>query len=106
MDESSVWLSLWSGAASACVPTARPPSANLTVGHTGKSNTPLPEHMVPVIDKASMVNLLSAYRLVRMLPDVARVLWVGDEAQLPPVGSGLVLHALMNSELRRFDCSK
>ena len=106
MDESTAWLSLWSVAASACVPVARPLLAKLTVDHTGKSSTQLPEHMVPVIDKASMVDLLSAYRLVRMLPDAARVLWVGDEAQLPPVGPGLVFDALMNSELRRFDCLK
>ena len=71
--------------------------AKLLVDHTGKSRTLLPEHMVLVIDEASMVDLLSAYRLVRMLPDAARVLWVGDEAQLPPVGPELVFHALMNT---------
>ena len=34
--------------------------AKLIVDHTGKSNTPLPEHMVLLIDEVSMVDLLSA----------------------------------------------
>lgn len=59
----------------------------------------LPEHLLLVIDEASMVDLLTAFRLVDVLPDSARMLWVGDEAQLPPVGAGLVFHALMQAGL-------
>ena len=48
-----------------------------------------------VIDEASMVDLATAHALVRRMPDGARLLFVGDEAQLPPVGFGLVYHALV-----------
>ena len=67
--------------------------------HRGKNGRKLPEHLLLVIDEASMVDLLTAYRLVDVLPDSVRMLWVGDEAQLPPVGPGLVFHALMQAGL-------
>ncbi len=48
-----------------------------------------------VVDEASMVDLASAYRLLdRMLPG-ARLLLVGDERQLPPIGFGVVYHRLV-----------
>lgn len=53
-----------------------------------------PEHAVVVIDEASMVDLPSAYRVIRQLPSVWRVVLVGDPHQLPPVGPGLLLHEL------------
>ena len=59
----------------------------------------LPEHLLLIIDEASMVDLFSAYRLVRVLPEAARLLFVGDEAQLPPVGPGSVFHALIGAGL-------
>ena len=67
--------------------------------HRGKNDRKLPEHLLLVIDEASMVDLLTAFRLVDVLPESARMLWVGDEAQLPPVGPGLVFHALMQAGL-------
>lgn len=48
-----------------------------------------------VIDEASMVDLPSAYELVTRMPQGARLLLVGDEAQLPPVGFGLIYHRLV-----------
>jgi exodeoxyribonuclease V alpha subunit len=48
-----------------------------------------------VIDEASMVDLSTAYELVRRFPRGTRLLLVGDEAQLPPVGFGLVYHRLV-----------
>ncbi|WP_162003504.1 AAA family ATPase [Microvirga tunisiensis] len=51
-----------------------------------------PESLV-VIDESSMVDLPNLYRLLRHLPDGCRLLLVGDEAQLGPIGFGLTLHA-------------
>ena len=65
-----------------------------------------PESLV-VVDEASMVDLPTVYSMLRWLPDGARLLLVGDPAQLPPIGFGLVLHALVEEpavpkvELRR-----
>ena len=51
---------------------------------------------VLVLDEASMVDIITMYRIVHLLPDHARILMVGDPHQLMPVGPGLVLHALVN----------
>jgi exodeoxyribonuclease V alpha subunit len=48
-----------------------------------------------VIDEASMVDLAAFYRLSKVLPHAARLLLVGDPAQLPPIGAGLVFHRLV-----------
>lgn len=47
-----------------------------------------------VVDEASMVDLLTFYRLVQKLPEQAQLILVGDPYQLPPIGAGLILHAL------------
>lgn len=49
---------------------------------------------VLVIDEASMVDILTMYRLCHALPDHAKLLMVGDTGQLMPVGPGLVFHDL------------
>ena len=54
----------------------------------------LDEPFVLVIDEASMVDILTMYRLCHALPDHARLLMVGDTGQLMPVGPGLVFHDL------------
>ena len=51
---------------------------------------------VVVVDEASMVDIISMYRLCSMLPTHVRLLLAGDPFQLMPVGPGLVLHALVN----------
>jgi exodeoxyribonuclease V alpha subunit len=43
-----------------------------------------------VVDEASMVDLPLMYSLLRVIPEDARILLVGDPAQLPPIGMGLV----------------
>lgn len=48
-----------------------------------------------VIDEASMVDLPTVMAIVRRMPLGGRILFVGDEAQLPPVGFGLVYHRLV-----------
>jgi exodeoxyribonuclease V alpha subunit len=54
-----------------------------------------PESML-VIDEASMLDLPTFYRILRQVPSEARILLVGDPGQLPPIGFGLVLHALVD----------
>ncbi|MCF5711036.1 AAA family ATPase [Pseudomonas tremae] len=47
-----------------------------------------------VIDEASMLDLVTFYRLVQKLPPECQVILVGDPYQLPPIGAGLILHVL------------
>lgn len=48
-----------------------------------------------VIDEGSMVDLATWRRILRLLPTGARLVAVGDVAQLPPVGLGQVFHDLV-----------
>ncbi|MGY3617758.1 AAA family ATPase [Bradyrhizobium sp. USDA 10063] len=48
-----------------------------------------------VVDEASMVDLPALHALVKRLRPASRLLLVGDEAQLPPIGVGLVFHKLV-----------
>ena len=50
---------------------------------------------VLVVDEASMVDIISMSRLCEVLPAHVRLLLVGDQHQLMPVGPGLVLHCVM-----------
>ncbi|MCA2008527.1 AAA family ATPase [Tritonibacter mobilis] len=47
-----------------------------------------------LIDESSMLDLATMYRLLRLLPETTRILFVGDPGQLPPVDFGLILHVL------------
>ena len=60
--------------------------------HTGKV---LSEPCVVVVDEASMVDIITMYRLCELLSPCVRLVLAGDPAQLMPVGPGLVLHALI-----------
>ncbi len=51
-------------------------------------------HLV-LIDEASMLDLVSAHALLRLMPPGARLLLVGDDGQLPPVGFGVIYHRLV-----------
>ncbi|GGD61626.1 AAA family ATPase [Lacimicrobium alkaliphilum] len=66
----------------------------------------IPAHLLFVIDEASMVDLLSMYRLTGLLPQATRILFVGDTAQLPPVSAGLVFHALKDTAIPFFNLSQ
>jgi exodeoxyribonuclease V alpha subunit len=48
-----------------------------------------------VVDEASMVDVILLYRLQRHIPSWVRFIFLGDPSQLPPIGPGLVLHALV-----------
>ncbi len=84
--------------------TGRPAQtiAKLIADHLGEGKPDLPEHLLLIVDEASMVDLLSAYKLVGMLHQSTRIILVGDIAQLPPVGGGLVFHACMNTSIPTF----
>lgn len=47
-----------------------------------------------LIDEVSMVDVLLMYRVLKDLPPGVRIVLIGDPAQLPPIGPGLVLHAM------------
>lgn len=48
-----------------------------------------------VIDEAGMMDTPSLHKLLELLPEGARILFAGDEGQLPPVGIGKVFHDLV-----------
>ena len=48
-----------------------------------------------VLDEASMADLPTIHSIVKRLKPDSRLLLVGDEAQLPPIGFGLVFHKLV-----------
>ncbi len=51
---------------------------------------------IVVIDEASMLDVITMYRLCNALPEDVRLLLVGDADQLMPVGPGLVFHELVD----------
>lgn len=53
-----------------------------------------PESLI-VVDESSMLDLPTLYRLLRHMPENCRLLLVGDEAQLGPIGFGLTFHAFV-----------
>lgn len=55
-----------------------------------------------IVDEASMVDLVTIRKLVNLIPDGARLILVGDVAQLPPVGLGQVYHDLVESDIHVF----
>lgn len=57
-----------------------------------------PADCLIIIDETSMVDLSLMNRLLRLLPETARILMVGDPNQIPPIGAGLVFHLLCNSK--------
>lgn len=72
----------------------------------GEKKPDVEEHILLVVDEASMVDLVSAYRVVGLLPYATRIVMVGDVSQLPPVGGGLIFHAAMNSALPVFELTQ
>ncbi|WP_334186813.1 AAA family ATPase [Noviherbaspirillum sp.] len=54
---------------------------------------------VVVVDEMSMVDVILMYRLLRHIPPGTKLILVGDPSQLPPIGPGLVLHALVGHPL-------
>ncbi|MCK1627504.1 AAA family ATPase [Bradyrhizobium sp. 160] len=48
-----------------------------------------------VVDEASMTDLPTVHAIAKRLVAGSRLLFVGDEAQLPPIGFGIVFHKLV-----------
>jgi exodeoxyribonuclease V alpha subunit len=71
-------------------PPAKRPASDVTV----TSRTLL------VIDEAGMMDTPSLHRLLELLPTGARILFVGDEGQLPAVGIGKVFHDIVAEKSR------
>ncbi|CAH1674007.1 Exodeoxyribonuclease V alpha chain [Hyphomicrobiales bacterium] len=63
-------------------------------GSGSAASLPPPGRTLFVVDEASMVDLGQWHRLVDLLPAGSRLLMVGDPAQLPPIGMGIVFHHL------------
>lgn len=52
---------------------------------------------IVIIDEASMIDLKNMYRILMHIPTSMRLLFVGDEEQLPPIGAGLVFNDIIES---------
>jgi exodeoxyribonuclease V alpha subunit len=58
------------------------------------SEEPLPDHVKLVVAEATMIDVPTMVKLLRVLPDTGSMVLVGDSRQLPPVGPGLIFHTL------------
>lgn len=61
-------------------------------------NKKRPESVL-IIDEASMIDLHLAWRMLRGVSMNCRIIFVGDTAQLPPVGAGTVLKDMIASKV-------
>lgn len=52
-----------------------------------------------IVDEASMLDVLMAWRIIKSLPTGCRIILIGDPGQLPPVGPGLTLHAMIGTTI-------
>lgn len=50
-----------------------------------------------IIDEASMLDIVSAFQILRKLPEHVKLILVGDPYQLPPIGAGLTFHVLADN---------
>lgn len=84
-----------SGRATARMIEATGDEARTIAGFLGRvSDKEMGQSPIIVIDEASMLDLVTFYRLVQKLPPESQVILVGDPYQLPPIGAGLILHVL------------
>lgn len=60
-------------------------------------DTPLQSNMI-IIDESSMITNSLAASLLRAVPDTSRILFVGDNYQLPSVGTGAVFRDMIESK--------
>ena len=61
-----------------------------------KSLIKIDDRTLVLLDEASMIDLPTLHAILRHMPEGARLLLTGDAAQLPPIGFGLVYHALVS----------
>jgi exodeoxyribonuclease V alpha subunit len=65
-----------------------------------ESDVTITPRTLVVLDEAGMLDTPSLHRLLHLLPAGARLLFVGDNGQLPPVGIGQVFHDLVEEGSR------
>ncbi|GAC19017.1 exodeoxyribonuclease V alpha subunit [Paraglaciecola arctica BSs20135] len=58
-----------------------------------------PNDTVVVIDEASMVDIASMYQIINHISPHVRLILIGDPAQLPPIGAGLLLADMLKSNV-------
>jgi exodeoxyribonuclease V alpha subunit len=63
-------------------------------GHTGPDLPLLDDKTLLIVDESSMVDLAQWFQIFDAMPLGCRILMVGDVAQLPPIGFGLVFQML------------
>ncbi len=59
---------------------------------TGKG---IPRRGLLIVDESSMLDLPSVYRVLSALPPEVNIVFIGDPAQLPPIGPGLPFHRMV-----------
>jgi exodeoxyribonuclease V alpha subunit len=59
----------------------------------------LSDDAVIIVDEASMFDVLSLLKILKRVPKRGRIIFTGDQEQLPPIGIGLGLHVLVNLSL-------
>jgi len=57
----------------------------------------IPDQSLVIIDEASMLDLPTTFRILNTLPHGTRILLIGDPAQLPPIGFGLIFPKVIES---------
>ena len=66
-------------------------------------NNPLPQDVI-ILDEASMINSQMFYALISSIKKGSKIIIVGDDGQLPPIGCGNIFHDLINKN--DFICCK
>ena len=59
---------------------------------------------VYILDEVSMVGLELFWSLIRAIPTGSKLIMLGDNGQLPPIGIGNLLSDLMNASVALFIC--
>ncbi len=68
-------------------------------------NNPVEADFV-IVDEASMCDVEITHALLRALKSTAKILFMGDTAQLPSVGAGNVLHDMLKGGVPSFNLTK
>lgn len=58
----------------------------------------IPQNAWIFVDESSMLDLPTTYSIFRVLPDSARICFIGDHCQLPPIGPGLIFHRMYQAK--------
>jgi len=70
-----------------------------------KKKSELDDKTALIVDESSMVDTLSLHQILKRLTASGRVIFAGDEEQIPPVGVGLTLHEMVKMKLPQANLS-